>query len=173
MIRSLATLALPLALAGCWAGEPFYTDADARPAIPPGEYRFVYTPEGETREGTGTVSILPSGLTRMGPEKELEDFGFAPLPGSSDRFVGWQKDSDDDGEPDERVPYWLLLRSGGEFQLTIPMCEKTKDIALAAGATLPEDVKIATCVFPSRAALEGALLKVEVERQDAVVLRPK
>lgn len=170
-LRSALLLFALVPLAGCWMGGHFYTAAESRPAIAPGVYRVS---GGDPRRGPVRVSLRPDGLTRIAAVDGKEApsvMGFAPLDGSGRRFVMWQQEEDAGSEADG-VAYGLIERQGRSYLLLLPVCERSRAVAVAAGATVSAEPKVTICLFPDRAKLEAALRAVKPDQGERVRLTP-
>lgn len=174
----LAALALVL-LGACWTGEAFYTPADARPAIPAGDYATTSLTPQDT--GRVRVSHLADGMTLITPigqdgapdPGDAVQLGFAPLAGESGKFVAWLAEVDSHNLVSGVVPYGLLVQGAdGAFRLAVPGCELTQEIARAAGAGITQDGETTSCRFTSRASLEAALRRLNADGDQVVVLTP-
>lgn len=156
-MRALIAGLAALLLSGCWIGDAFYPETEARPAVEPGSYR-VSNLRGEAPNDRMQVSIRPSGMTRLANDRDREItlIGFAPLDSEGNDFVAWI-DSRDEGTG--TAFYGLLRRLGdGDYLLVFPNCDETVAIAEAAGATASDPAEGArACRFASRQSLEAAL----------------
>ena len=91
-----AALALPLLLAACWTGRPFYAAHETVVPIPAGVYEV--EPNESSARGRLRVSVRPDGRTAfVQPDGDTIIAGFAPLPGSVGMFVAWFSDSEQKG----------------------------------------------------------------------------
>lgn len=155
----LAALVLPLLLAACWIGKPFYAAHEVVAPIPSGVYKV--QPHSEPVRNDLRVRVRPDGHTLfVEPNGDTTIAGFAPLPGSTEMFVAWFWKSDQDGEG---VWYGLLDKGGSNYRLGFPMCKETRSIAEAVGAEFMPDPKAPTCAFSDRASLEKGLKRVAAE----------
>ena len=152
MRKLILILALPLA--ACWEGDSFYAASDSRPALPPGTYRAVPSEQPQDAEQV-RVSIREDGMTSITDRDGDHRIGFAPLDGSY--FVMWYRD---EGSSHEAV-YALFQRDQGHYRLRVPICDKTRVIAAAAGAQVVTDPKLTTCHFQTRDQLEDGLRHLE------------
>jgi len=175
--RGLAAFGLLLALAGCWTGEAFYTAAEARPAIAPGDYATT----SMTPEDTGRVRVSrrADGFTLFTPiradgsrnEGDAVAVGFAPLGGGL--FVAWLGEADSHAFANIVRPYGLLAPAGeGGWRLVVPACDATESLARGAGARVANDGQTETCHFATRAALEAALRQLASRDDPAIRLMP-
>ena len=160
-MRRLILLLLALSLSGCWEGDNFYTASDSRPALPPGDYRAV--PSDKPAEAQLIrVSTRDDGMTSITDRDGDHIMGFAPLGGSY--FATWYRED----ESGKGAVYALLQSERGHYRLFIPICDKTRAIAAAAGAQIVTDPKVTTCAFKTRAQLEDGLRRLEGQNIDSV-----
>ena len=178
MISAMRTLLVAFAallLSGCWLGESFYAAADARPALPAGNYRAVNS-NGDVVPAPIAVTLLPDGMTQIarGPDLPPIVVGFAPL----DQIGRTSSPGPPKGNPRPDRERQLLrpapARRHGDFLYYIPVCEDTETAARAAGATIEapaEGPKF--CRFADRARLENALRQLRPDPTDdsKVILR--
>jgi hypothetical protein len=179
MVATMRTILAALAallLSGCWLGDSFYTAADARPAIPAGNYRGVNS-NGDPAPAPIAVTILPDGMTRIEPGagQPPATVGFAPLDETGRTFVAWTAESSIPGRTGNGSLYGLLQRAdNGDFLYYLPVCENTEAEARAAGGTVeaPADGP-KSCRFPDRARLENALRQLRPDPSDdsKIILR--
>ena len=168
-MRLLPLVAATLLLGGCWVGERFYADSEARPAIPAGLYR---SPTDDCENDLVRVTILPSGLTRFDGESDDWDIaGFAPLGSDGRRYVAWLL-AENGETPNSEVAYALLERRGREYLIFAPACEHTQTLAQTYGAEIVPDRKMTMCRFRDRQSLEMALSRLEFSPVDAARLVP-
>ncbi|HEX4738182.1 MAG TPA: hypothetical protein VH331_11540 [Allosphingosinicella sp.] len=162
MRRLILLLVLPLA--GCWEGGVFYAASESLPALPPGTYRSIPSDHPEDAKIV-RVSIRKDGMTTIVDKEATNTLGFAPLGGAY--FVMWLPDE----ERDQAV-YALFERKQGRYRILVPICDRTKAIATAAGATVAIDPKVTTCRFKTRPQLEDGLRHLEGREMDSVELIP-
>jgi hypothetical protein len=162
-LRLILLLALPLA--SCWEGDSFYAASDSRPALPPGTYRAVPSDHPDDANQV-RVSIREDGMTSITDRDGDHGVGFAPLGGSY--FVMWYRD---EGTSREAL-YALFQSEPGHYRLLVPICDKTRAIAAAAGAQIMPDPKLVTCRFQTRAQLEDGLRHLEGQEIDSVDFIP-
>lgn len=157
-------LLLALPLCGCWEGGLFYAASESRPALPPGSYRAV--PSDHPADAKIVrVSLGTDGMTTIADPAATNIVGFAPLGGAY--FVMWFPDGEDG-----RALYALFQTGRGRYRILVPFCDKTRDVAMAAGAQVAPDPKIGICRFRTRAQLEGGLRRLEGQKMDSVDLIP-
>ena len=161
--RLIVLLVLPLA--ACWAGDSFYVASDSRPALPPGDYRAIPSDKPADAQLV-RVSIRSDGMTTITDRDGDHIMGFAPLGGVY--FAMWYRD---DASSREAV-YALFQSERGHYRLLIPICDRTRAIAAAAGAQVVTDPKLTTCQFKTRAQLEDGLRHLEGTNLDSVDFIP-
>ena len=168
-MRTLLAAFAALLLSGCWLGESFYTAADARPAIPAGNYRGVNS-NGDAVPAPIAITLLPDGMTQIAraPDQPPIVVGFAPLDATGRTFVAWTAESSIPGRTGNGSYYGLLQRAdNGDFLYYVPFCEDTEAAARAAGAAVETPVDgPKTCRFPDRARLEAALRQLRPDPAD-------
>ena len=155
----LAILSLPLLLAACWTGEPFYSADELVAPIPAGVYQSEeHSPSTPKRL---QVSVRPDGYTIFAEsDRDAQIAGFAPLPDNEGLFVVWLRAEEND---DQTLWYGLLEKRGSEYLFSFPMCEVTRSLAESAGAEFVPDPKVPICRFHDRASLEAGLRRVALE----------
>jgi hypothetical protein len=162
---------LSLVLAGCWVGKGLYSNADARPAIPPGVYRAT-GPDQPPR--IYRVSMLSNGLTQFDSGENKETYGFAPLDSGRGTYVAWLDLKPDgagiDVNGDVQIYALVARESNGEFLIVPPEC-KDEEAAMArkVGATV-ETGTAPACRFPDRRALEKAMRLLPRDKSTAMRL---
>jgi hypothetical protein len=161
----LLVLLLALPLAACWTGDSFYAASDSRPALPPGDYKSVPTDRPADAQLV-RVSIRGDGMTAITDRDGDHIMGFAPLGGPY--FAMWFRED----ESKQETLYALFQAEGGRYRALIPFCDKTRDVAVAAGAQVVIDPKLTTCAFKTRAQLEDGLRRLEAQEIDAVDFIP-
>jgi hypothetical protein len=147
-----------LMLGGCWMGDGLYSSGDARQPISAGVYRATARDEKPHLE---RVTLLPDGMTRIADEDGNSLYGFAPLDSDNRRFVVWYRK--DPESPTDRAQMYMLLekRSDDEFVMYLPSCDGADaETARSTGAKIEDGVS-KTCVFPTRASLEGAMRQIQ------------
>jgi hypothetical protein len=161
----LLILLLALPLAACWTGDSFYAASDSRPALPPGDYKSVPSDKPADAQLV-RVTIRGDGMTSIADRDGDHIMGFAPLGGSY--FVLWYRDD----ENKQATLYALFQSERGHFRVLVPFCDKTRAVAVAAGAQVVTDPKLTTCTFKTRAQLEDGLRRLEGQNIDAVDFIP-
>jgi hypothetical protein len=151
-------VAAALMLVGCWMGDGLYSSYDARQPIPAGIYRATARDEKPHLE---RVTLLPDGMTNIGDGDGNGVYGFAPIDGQNRRFVVWYRK--DPESPTDRAQMYMLLekRSNDEFVMYLPCCNGADAEAARRTGAKVEDGVSKTCVFPTRASLEGAMRQIQ------------
>jgi hypothetical protein len=157
-VRFILIAFVSITLAGCWIGKSLYSNADARPAIPPGVYRLT-GPDEPTK--VYRVSMLPNGLTQFDSGEKKETYGFAPLDSGRGTYVAWLDLKPDgagiDLNDDVQIYALVARQSNGEFLIVPPECnDEEAEMARKAGAAV-ETGTAPACRFPDRRALEKAM----------------
>lgn len=171
--RRLLCLATLMLLAGCWQGKAFYSAKES--AAPLALGRYVTADRTGATGGAVTVTRLPSGVTRVTGLKPLldvesADIVFVAVAGlPPETWITQVADSSGD------ALFGVLARRNGKMMLQpFILCQKDlAEVAKGAGATRPPSKEIEPpCIFPDRASLERAMIRIAPKLQFMAEVRP-
>ncbi|WP_420145723.1 hypothetical protein [Sphingobium sp.] len=169
-MRYLFLLAAIWPLSACWSGLPFYTAADAAPAIAEGVYRM--SEAGSDMADGDRITIRQRADKSLSIEGGDHPMQALTIPLGSDypgRFiVQLQKIDPASADRAPKAMYLLLDNRDDKMLISILPCDaETGAIVRAHGGSVARDPQsAASCTFPSRALLHRQMLAVAAEPMD-------
>ena len=173
LARRFFCLATLLLVTGCWQGKQFYSAKES--AAPLAAGRYVTADRTGATGGAVTVTRLPSGATRVAGLKAVlgsdsADVVFAAVTGLPPETWITQV-----ADPSGDALFGLLARRNGKMMLQpFILCQKDlAEIAKSAGAQVPPSTEIEPpCIFPDRASLERAMIRIAPKLEFMAEVRP-
>lgn len=164
MSRCLGLLVILLSLSACWSGLPFFTAADAVPAIPDGLYRMAETDAGATEGETIRISRQPDNSLRVDGGDHPMRALTVPLDSSRPGLFILQLQKLDPADADRapKAMYMLLDMKGNTPRIGILPCDATTGalVTRQGGSVARDPQSAASCTFPDRALLHQQMLAV-------------